>query len=104
MRLVVILTLALSFFAGHAYADDGRDIGSVNTAFKLIGPDHKVKVAAFDDPKVSGVTCYISRAVTGGIKGAIGVAEDTSDAAIACRGGRRPAIAQCDRARLAPSS
>lgn len=34
---------------------------------------------------MSGATCYLSRAVTGGISGAIGVAEDTSDASIACR-------------------
>ena len=39
----------------------------------------------FDDPKVQGVACHISRAQTGGVKGAIGVAEDTSDASIACR-------------------
>jgi CreA protein len=60
-------------------------IGSVDTRFKLIGPDHKVKVEAFDDEKIEGVACHISRAVTGGIKGAVGIAEDTSDASIACR-------------------
>ncbi len=68
-----------------AHADDGRAIGSVNTAFQLVGPDHKIKIAAFDDPKVQGVTCYVSRAVTGGLKGAFGLAQDTSDASIACR-------------------
>ena len=60
-------------------------IGSVDTAFKLIGPDHKVVVDAHDDPKVQGVTCYVSRAKTGGIKGAIGLAEDKAEASIACR-------------------
>ena len=60
-------------------------IGSVDTAFKLIGPDHKIVVDAFDDPKVAGVTCYVSRAKTGGVKGALGLAEDKSDASIACR-------------------
>jgi CreA protein len=34
---------------------------------------------------VQGVACHISRAVTGGIKGALGVAEDTSDVSIARR-------------------
>ncbi len=63
----------------------GEEIGSVDTAFQLLGPDHKIVVDAFDDPKVSGVTCYLSRSKTGGIKGALGVAEDTSDAAISCR-------------------
>ena len=60
-------------------------IGEVDTAFKLIGPDHKVVVDAYDDPKVGGVTCYVSRAKTGGIKGALGVAEDKAEASIACR-------------------
>lgn len=62
-----------------------EEIGSVDTVFKFIGPDHKIVVEAYDDPGVSGVTCYISRAKTGGIKGAFGVAEDKSEASIACR-------------------
>jgi CreA protein len=48
-------------------------------------PIHKIVVEAYDDPKVAGVTCYVSRAKTGGIKGALGVAEDKSEASIACR-------------------
>ena len=60
-------------------------IGDVDTAFKLIGPDHKIVVEAYDDPKVAGVTCYVSRAKTGGIKGAFGLAEDKAEASIACR-------------------
>ncbi len=60
-------------------------LGEVDTAFKLIGPDHKIVVEAYDDPKVEGVTCFVSRAKTGGISGALGLAEDTSDASIACR-------------------
>lgn len=60
-------------------------IGEVDTVFKFIGPDHKIVVEAHDDPKVAGVTCYVSRAKTGGIKGALGVAEDKSEASIACR-------------------
>ena len=60
-------------------------IGSVNTKFRLLGPDDKIMVDGFDDPKVEGVACHISRAQTGGMKGAFGVAENTSDASIACR-------------------
>lgn len=60
-------------------------VGEVDTVFKLIGPDHKIVVEAYDDPKVVGVTCYVSRAKTGGIKGALGLAEDKSEASIACR-------------------
>jgi CreA protein len=62
-----------------------EEIGSVSTAFKMLGPNDKIVVEAFDDPKVAGVTCYLSRAKTGGIKGGVGLAEDTSDGSIACR-------------------
>ncbi|WP_434526921.1 protein CreA [Photorhabdus asymbiotica] len=62
-----------------------EEIGSVDTVFKFIGPDHKIIVEAFDDPDVKNVTCYLSRAKTGGIKGGLGLAEDTADAAISCQ-------------------
>ncbi|MCZ8258157.1 MAG: CreA family protein [Polaromonas sp.] len=63
----------------------GEEVGAVDTVFKFIGPDHKIVVEAYDDPKVSGITCYVSRAKTGGLKGAFGVAEDKAEASIACR-------------------
>ena len=61
-----------------------EEIGSVDTVFKFFGPDHKIVVDAFDDPKVKGVTCYVSRAKTGGIKGGLGLAEDKAEASIEC--------------------
>jgi CreA protein len=76
------LLLALAGFAGAVQAEV---LGEVVTAFKLIGPSHKVLVEAYDDPRVAGVTCYVSRAKTGGITGAIGLAEDKAEASIACR-------------------
>jgi CreA protein len=83
MKSPLFFLLALAALAaGGARAEA---IGEVNTAFKLIGPDHKIVVDAYDDPKVAGVTCYISRARTGGIKGALGLAEDRAEASIACR-------------------
>ena len=60
-------------------------VGHVDTAFKLIGRNHQVVVEAFDDPSVRGVSCYVSRARTGGLKGTFGLAEDTADASVACR-------------------
>ncbi len=62
-----------------------EEIGSVDTAFKLLGANHKIVIEAFDDPLVEGVACHLSRAKTGGIKGSLGLAEDRSDASIACR-------------------
>lgn len=79
-RLTTILCLC--FWAGLGH---GEFIGSVDTVFKLLGPDHKIVIEAFDDPKIEGVTCHISRAKTGGISGALGFAEDPSYASIACR-------------------
>ena len=82
MRSLLFSTAALLALATAAHAEP---IGDVDTAFQWIGPDHKIVVEAYDDPKVPGVTCYVSRAKTGGIKGALGVAEDKAEASIACR-------------------
>ncbi|MDU9392179.1 CreA family protein [Pseudomonas sp. zfem002] len=60
-------------------------VGEVSTVFKVLGPNDKIVVEAFDDPKVEGVTCYLSRAKTGGVKGGLGLAEDRAEASIACR-------------------
>jgi hypothetical protein len=74
--------LVLTAFGAAAHAEP---IGSVDTVFKFIGPDHKIVVDAYDDPKVAGVTCYVSRAKTGGIKGARGAASRFGAAAIRAR-------------------
>jgi CreA protein len=79
----IAAALLLAALSAPALASD--TIGEVDTVFKLIGPDHKIVVEAYDDPRVQGVTCYVSRARTGGIKGAFGVAEDRAEASIACR-------------------
>ena len=62
-----------------------EEIGEVSTTFKMLGANDKIVIEAFDDPDISGATCYVSRAKTGGIKGAVGVAEDRSDASLSCR-------------------
>lgn len=80
MKSLAILTLALLSSLAHA-----EQIGSVDTEFKVFGANHKVVVDGYDDPRVPGVACYLSRAKTGGIKGSLGLAEDPSDASVACR-------------------
>jgi CreA protein len=82
-RLAALLGMTLGMALGAAA--HAQRIGEVDTVFKFIGPDHKIVVDAYDDPKVAGVTCFVSRAKTGGIKGGLGLAEDTADASIACR-------------------
>ena len=77
-----IVTAALLALPVLASAEE---IGQVSTVFKLVGPNDRIVVEAFDDPKVEGVTCYLSRAKTGGVKGGLGLAEDRAEASIACR-------------------
>lgn len=80
MKRLLLPALLASAISAHA-----QRIGEVDTVFKFIGPDHKIVVDAYDDPEVKGVTCYVSRAKTGGIKGGLGLAEDKAEASIACR-------------------
>jgi CreA protein len=79
--LLVIVLFGWWFFS----RPERGTTGSISTNFRWLGPNDKIVVDGFDDPKVQGVACHISRAQTGGVKGAMGVAEDTSDASIACR-------------------
>jgi CreA protein len=85
---VFIVGLAVSFAVGAwlllGGRSEGQSIGAVNTSFHLTGSD-AISVEAYDDPKADGVTCYVSRARVGGIKGALGIAEDKTEASIACR-------------------
>jgi CreA protein len=76
------LTMLLLLTGVGAQAEE---IGCISTTFRFVGANDKVCVEAFDDPKVPGVSCHISQARTGGIKGPLGLAEDPSRFAIACR-------------------
>ncbi|MBT2969927.1 MAG: protein CreA [gamma proteobacterium symbiont of Ctena orbiculata] len=84
-RSTSTLTLPLLVSILTAPLLQGEELGQVSTKFRVVGPNDKIVIEAFDDPAVAGVTCYLSRAKTGGVGGAIGIAEDTSDASIACR-------------------
>ncbi|TMS59017.1 CREA signal peptide protein [Imbroritus primus] len=80
-RLMLLPLAACTLLSACSRAEE---IGSVNTNWRLTGSD-RVVIEAYDDPLVEGVTCYVSRARTGGIKGAVGLAEDPNEASIACR-------------------
>ena len=82
MKGIKVWLLGAMLLPGMALAEE---IGEVSTVFKWMGPIDKIVVEAFDDPKVEGVTCYLSRAKTGGVKGGLGLAEDRAEASIACR-------------------
>ena len=86
-KSTVALALVTSIMASGlgVNAASGEEIGEVSTKFNLLTPNHKIVIEAFDDPKIRGVSCYLSRAKKGGFEGMIGIAEDTSDASITCR-------------------
>jgi CreA protein len=77
-----LTVVALAMVAAPVFGDE---IGEVRTKFKMLGANDKIVVEAFDDPDIAGATCYLSRAKKGGVSGSIGLAEDTSDASLACR-------------------
>ena len=78
-------TAAAALLLAATAGAGAQQIGDVSTAFQLLGPNHQIVVEAYDDPLVDGVTSYISRARTGGVKGGLGLAEDRAEASIACR-------------------
>jgi CreA protein len=80
-RFAILAALALSL-SGAAQSEE---IGCATTAWKLLGANHRVCIYAYDDPKIAGVTCHVSQARTGGVKGSFGLAEDPSQFSLACR-------------------
>src|SRR5438876_133189 len=83
-KFLPVLFALTVIFSVPAAAEEKRDIGAVSTAFNLLGPNHRIVVTAFADPKVGGITCYVARPRTGGIKGGLGLAEDPSIASVDC--------------------
>ena len=77
--------VALATLVPPACAFAQSRIGEVDTTFKLIGRNDRVVVDRYDDPRVNGVSCYVSRAETGGLAGSLGLATDPNRYSIACR-------------------
>lgn len=84
MKNVIAKVFAALLFTA-SFTAIAEEIGDVSTTFNLLSPNSKIVIEAFDDPEVTGVTCHVSKAKTGGLKGAVGIAEDPSEASIACR-------------------
>jgi len=86
MRKLLPLITAVAVLAISGTVAQADEVGCVSTNFRMLGmANDKICIDSFHDPKVDGVVCHVSRAKTGGVKGAVGLAEDTSDASIACR-------------------
>jgi CreA protein len=75
---------AMLFLAASSLAR-ADDLACVSTTFNLLSPNDKVCVSDFDDPKVPGVTCFISQARKGGWGQPLGLNEDPSNFSVACR-------------------
>ena len=82
MKAALAILFSAAVVSTSAQAEE---IGSVSTVWKLVGPNHKIIVEVFDDPDIPNVSCWVSRPKTGGISGAVGLAEDPSYGSIACR-------------------
>jgi CreA protein len=82
MRLVVMGAALLLAMSSVARADD---VACVSTTFNLLSPNDKVCVSDFDDPKVPGVTCFISQARKGGWGQPLSLNEDPSNFSVSCR-------------------
>ena len=79
-----IAALALIALAPAAWAE-GAPGTAGDTTRTIRGRNDRIVGDRYDDPKVDGVSCYLSRAETGGVKGSLGLATDPSRFSIACR-------------------
>lgn len=82
-KAAIAAVIGLAACAAPALAQ--TRVGEVSTTTRLLGPNDRIVVDRYDDPKVDGVSCYLSRADAGGISGALGLATDPSRFSIACR-------------------
>ena len=80
-----LLCAAAALSAARAADPVESRVGEVSTTFRILGRNDKIVVDRYDDPAVNNVSCYVSRAETGGIAGSIGLATDPSRFSIACR-------------------
>lgn len=80
-----ILTLCALLSTLTTVTADAEEVDCITTSWKLIGANHKVCIQAYDDPKVQGVSCYMSQAKKGGLKGSFGLAEDPAQFSLDCR-------------------
>lgn len=98
MKLATIAFAAALLTVAAAHGQ--QRVGEVSTTFRFVGPNDKIVIERYDDPKVENVSCYLSRADTGGLSGMVGLAEDPARFSIACRATGKPRIVkEIDRSR-----
>lgn len=80
--IFIILLGIVWFIFGNNTSHE--ELHSQNTKFRMFGADNTIATAYFSNSDLPGVSCYITRANTGGIKGSLGIAEDTAHATLTC--------------------
>ena len=85
LRLSAVVAAFTAISSAHANSLDPDLIFRKSTTFKLLTPNDKLAVYGIDDPVVEGVACHYTAPEKGGLSGALGLAEQTSDISLACR-------------------
>ncbi len=86
IRATLAAAVLFPLLAGAVAANDEPElIFRKSTVFKLLTPNDKLATYAIDDPEVEGVACHYTVPEKGGLAGAFGLAEQTSDVSLACR-------------------
>jgi CreA protein len=80
-----LLAVALTTIPAQAETADPDLIFRKSTTFKLLTPNDKLAVYGIDDPIIEGVACHYTTPEKGGLAGAFGLAEQTSDISLARR-------------------
>ena len=66
MHVFGLLVASVLVFTASAHAQTRID--AISTNFRWLGPNDKIVVERYDDPNVSNVSCYMSRADTGALR------------------------------------
>ena len=83
--LAAILAIVILFFwLVSPNSGQRQQIGAVSTNFRWLGPNDKVVIERFDDPKIPAISCYAASAQTGGLAGAAGLATNPSQFSLDC--------------------
>lgn len=83
--LAAFVSLLLPIWPAHADSQDPDLIFRKSTTFKFLTPNDKLAVYGIDDPIVEGIACHYTIPEKGGVSGALGLAEQTSDVSLSCR-------------------
>ena len=82
---LALAAMVCTLGAANADSSDPDLIFRKSTTFKLLTPNDKLAVYGVDDPLVAGIACHYTAPEKGGLMGALGLAEQTSDLSLACR-------------------